>query len=133
MPLTRDQVINTEAFKPLSTLPDYKSSEEDSVMSGLNPVSAPTPVNIKSLTNPFFKSIDLETSEGIKLYNKATQGFATKDEDKFDMTQATIQRFKTETIKACANFNWGEILTKFKKPDGSEINIIKQNSSLTVQ
>ena len=86
---------------------------------------------LKSITNPYFKDIDLETSDGIKLFTKAIEG-PKELTDKFDMSQSTVRAFRKRAIKASKNFNWGKVVSSIDNGAGEAVNLLTGYSKLSI-
>ena len=69
------------------------------------PSPAPLFSTMKTITNPYFRALDMKTDSGFKLHQAATKGLAK--EQKFGMLISGIRTFKIQCARASKKYNWG--------------------------
>ena len=116
-------------FEPRYTLLSPIPSKQQRRIMSDSPSDSPP--SLRSMTNPYFKDIDLTKSDGIKLFNKAIEGIKS-DDDKFDMSQQTIRVFLRQALKANNNFAWGKIVCAVPTTLNNTVHLLKNYSRLTL-
>ena len=81
--------------------------------------------------NPYDGEVNPATSEGLKLYLKAIQGF-DKDSDRVNVGQSNSREVLQLMKDQASKFGWAEIVAKIPVAGGSDLNLLKSSMNITL-
>ena len=80
---------------------------------------------------PYFANIYINTSNGLKLYTKATEE-PSNEEEYYDFSQEKSRYFVQMDLKASTDFNWGPAFTEVPEDIGTDRSMLQEYTQLTV-
>ena len=95
-----------------------------------NNMAQPTMNNVLFVDDPYQGDINPGTTDGAKLYLKATA--VISDENKFDLSITTAQKFLDLMRRDANNFGWGKLIRAIQQDDANTTkNLLKEHKVLT--